>query len=121
MKTPKSTLTAEGVLAPVNGSALRGPSNPVLRDPDDFGSREFWKAANAHAVRRWAAEADKVVQMQALLDWAETLLCNARPEPHAASEWHPIVQQWREQKNAAGRLGSGLEAQTAKGCVSWME
>ena len=70
--------------------------NPVERDPHDFGSREFWKAANAHAVRRWAEMADENVQLKGLLAWAETILCNARPEEEiSAEEWRTALRNWR--------------------------
>jgi hypothetical protein len=111
-----SARTEEARSSPVTGSALRGPSNPVLRDPEDFGSREFWKAANAHAVRRWAAEAEKVAQMQGLLDWAESLICNGVPMSHCTQdEWDDAVNKWRDDKHLrVGRFGSGLEAQNER-------
>lgn len=38
--------------------------------------------------------------LRALADWAETLLCNARPMAHCAQgEWDSIVAQWRDQKH----------------------
>lgn len=46
---------------------IREKSNPALNDPDDFGSRQFWKAANHHAVKRWAEEADRRANADNLL------------------------------------------------------
>ena len=35
-----------------------------------------------------------------LLDWAESLLCNAVPMPHCTQEeWDAAVQKWRDQKH----------------------
>ena len=59
---------------------LIGPVNPVMRDPHDFGSREFWKAANAHAVRRWAEATDEVMRLKALVEWADTIICSSQPD-----------------------------------------
>ena len=34
-----------------------------------------------------------------MLDWAETIICNAKPEPHAENDWNLIVNQWRLRKH----------------------
>lgn len=40
--------------------------------------------------------------LRALVDHAETLLCNAVPMAHCTqSEWDEIVRKWRDQKHAA--------------------
>jgi hypothetical protein len=80
---------------------IESPKNSVLRDPDDFGSRDFWKAANAHAVRRWAEEADKAARLQHLAEWAESIICNALPMNHCTqAEWDEVVKQWRDSFHA---------------------
>lgn len=41
-----------------------------------------------------------VREMASLLDWAETLLCNAAPMPHCTqAEWDAILRKWRDQKH----------------------
>jgi len=81
-----------------------GPEDPTLPDPNDFGSREFWKAANHHAVRRWAEMADENVKLKGLLNWAETLLCNAKPMEHCSQEeWDKVITQFRNRVNPAYR------------------
>lgn len=37
-----------------------------------------------------------------LLDWAETLLCNAQPMGHCSQEeWNRLVAAWRDEKHQA--------------------
>lgn len=44
-----------------------------------------------------------------LLDWAETLLCNALPMDHCPmSDWNKYVRSWRDQKHALGRPLPGM-------------
>ena len=36
-----------------------------------------------------------------LLDWAESLLCNAMPMSHCTQEdWDSIIKKWRDRKNS---------------------
>ena len=85
---------------------LHGPVN----DPDDYGSREFWKAANSHAVKRWAEEADKAAKLQHLVEWAESIICNALPISHwTQSEWNAVVKQWRDLLHANNAISEAHE------------
>jgi hypothetical protein len=41
------------------------------------------------------------VDLRALVEWAETLLCNARPMEHCSQiEWDATIARWRDQKHA---------------------
>jgi len=83
---------------------LIGPVNPVMRDPHDFGSREFCKAANAHAVRRWAEATDEVMRLKALVEWADTIICSSQPDESVAKkEWRTVTRNWRDQANTPNR------------------
>jgi hypothetical protein len=42
----------------------------------------------------------RVRKARALLDWAETLICNATPMSHCTQEeWDEGVTRWRDQKH----------------------
>jgi hypothetical protein len=50
-----------------------------------------------------------------LLDWAETLLCNAVPMPHCTqADWDDKVRRWRDEKHGVStpntKLTGGLPA-----------
>jgi len=42
----------------------------------------------------------EVARLRELLEWAETLLCNAEPPKHSDyAEWMGLVHKWRDQKH----------------------
>lgn len=44
-------------------------------------------------------------EMLSMLDWAETIICNAAPMPHCTQEqWNNTVLNWRDQKNHIRQL-----------------
>ena len=46
-----------------------------------------------------------------LLDWAETLLCNALPMPHCTqADWDIAVSRWRDEKHGVSTPNAGHEA-----------
>ena len=54
-------------------------------------------------VRQWRDEYKaNLAAMQKTLDWAESLLCNAKPPSHCTQdEWDELVHKWRDQKHRA--------------------
>jgi hypothetical protein len=41
------------------------------------------------------------LRLRELVEWAETLLCNARPREHCSqAEWDALIVKWRDQKHA---------------------
>lgn len=70
------------------------------KDYPDGVASILWSGSSARDVanaRLIAAAPD----MADLLDWAETLLCNALPQEHCSrAEWDDIRARWREKKHA---------------------
>ena len=55
------------------------------------------KRWRGHKVR---SDALLGARREELLDWAETLLCNAVPMPHCTQdEWDATVKRWRDEKH----------------------
>lgn len=51
-------------------------------------------------------ETDTITKTDGLLDWAETLLCNAVPPAHCSEEeWRKLLKEWRDAKH--GVRGEG--------------
>jgi len=50
-----------------------------------------------------------------LLDWAETLLCNAVPMAHCTqAEWDATVRRWRDEKHGVSTPNAGLDGRRTK-------
>jgi len=63
-------------------------------------------------VRRDDETEAQLAAAQATLDWAETLLCNAKPLSHCTQdEWDELVHKWRDQKHRAA-IDAARQAQS---------
>lgn len=77
----------------------------TMRRTIDDASNTEWQ------LQRVTAERDQLraelAAAKETLDWAESLLCNAKPLDHCTQqEWDEIIHKWRDQKHAARKAQS---------------
>ena len=59
---------------------------------------------------------ERIKSLEELVDWAETLLCNAVPMPHCTqAEWGATVKRWCDEKHGVLSPTTDLPHNAAKG------
>ena len=68
--------------------------------PEESVSKDISYAFKEGVKATLTGENNEVARLRELLEWGETLLCNAEPPKHSDhAEWMGLVHKWRDQKH----------------------